>query len=96
MPVLSCLCIWDGERHRMEQANRQVDIVLDWAQVKQLADRKTFPRKSCLKNCTEIFPGPFKEATLNDLIANRTVLVKAERKCCGICRRPGAAAGSEC
>jgi hypothetical protein len=65
------------ERHRMEQANRQVDIVLDWAQVKQLADRENLSEEELLKELHGNFSGVlFKEATLNDLIANGTVLVK--------------------
>lgn len=64
-------------RHRVEQNNKQVEIVLDWSQVKELADRESLSEEAVLNkfkgNVTGVL---FKEPTLNDLKADGEVLIK--------------------
>jgi hypothetical protein len=65
------------QRHTVEQANKQVEIVLDWNQVKELAGRENLSPEEILKDFNGDISGVlFKEPTLNDLISSGTVLVK--------------------
>lgn len=65
------------ERHSVEQANKQVELVLDWNQVKELAGRENISEEALLNKFKGDITGVlFKEDTLNDLKTNGAVLIK--------------------
>ncbi|MEL7564779.1 MAG: DUF5693 family protein [Dehalobacterium sp.] len=65
------------ERHIVEQANKQVEIVLDWNQVKELAGRENISEEALMNRFKDDITGVlFKEITLNDLKINGSVLIK--------------------
>jgi hypothetical protein len=56
------------ERHIVEQANKQVEEVLDWNQVKELAGQEDISEEALLNRFKDDITGVlFKETTLNDL-----------------------------
>jgi len=66
------------ERHSVEQANKQVELVLDWNQVKELAGRENISEEALLNRFKDNITGVlFKETTLNDLRTNGSVLIKS-------------------
>ena len=66
------------QRHSVEEANKQVEVVLDWAQVKELARREGLSEEEILKQFQGNISGVlFKEPTLNDLMTGGAVLVKS-------------------
>lgn len=66
------------ERHNVEQANKQVELLLDWNQVKVLAEQENISEEAILNRFKENVTGVlFKESTLNDLKADGKVLIKS-------------------
>lgn len=76
--VSSLMAFYLGwERHQVEEANKQVDLVLDWTQVKDLAGREGLTEEAVLKQFKGDISGVlFKESTLNDLVVSGAVLLR--------------------
>jgi len=65
------------ERHQVEQANKKLEVTVDWSQVKDLAGRENISEEAVLAGLKENITGVLiKEPTLNDLKNAGQVLVK--------------------
>ncbi|MDD2498400.1 MAG: DUF5693 family protein [Desulfitobacteriaceae bacterium] len=73
--LLSFYLVW--ERHRVEQANKQVEISVDWNQVKMMARQEGAEAADVLAKLKGTVNGiVFKEETINELAASGEVVLK--------------------
>lgn len=76
--VSSLMALYLGySRHLVEKSNKQVDLVLDWSQIKEIAAEENMREIDVLEEFAGDISGVlFKEGTINDLIQEGHLLVK--------------------